>query len=446
MVATIVAALLVASANVAQPFEGCERRAEGPAPQDDTIVSIQVQGNTATPDDEVRRLADVRVGMPFDDTTVEAAAARLRAAKRFDRVEVRKRFATIADPSQIMLVIIVDEGPVKIVMTGDPNHPTRVVRKTLPTPLVLPILGREDGYGITYGARVTLPDPRWMGKRSRITFPLTWGGTRQAGVNLEKRIDGGVIDRVTAGASISRKRNLSFEANDDRARVFVRGEREFTRVLRLGATGGWQRASFEGAADQFTQVGGDVVFDTRVDPILARNAVYARAQWEHLRFGTGPLAQPADPGRYAGYQGSANRTELDGRGYLGLIGQAVIAGRILREDSDRPLPPYLRPELGGLSTLRGFRAGSFVGDTMVVMSAEVVLPLTSPLKIGKFGVTAFLDRGTVYNKGERFSDQSLQEGYGGSVWFAAAFFRLNIAVAHGRGATSRVHAGGNVTF
>jgi hemolysin activation/secretion protein len=124
----------------------------------------------------------------------------------------------------------------------------------------------------------------------------------------------------------------------------------------------------------------------------------------------------------------------------------VLAGRVLREDSDRPLPPYLQPELGGLSNLRGFRAGSAVGDTLVAMSAEVVLPLTSPLKVGKFGVTAFLDRGTVYNKGERFSDQSLQDGYGGSVWFAAAFLRLNIAVAHGRGASTRVHVGGNVTF
>jgi outer membrane protein assembly factor BamA len=416
------------------------------ARQTETITAIQVQGNTATPDEEVRRLADVRIGMPIDDATIEAVAVRLRAARRFERVEVRKRFASIADPSQITLVIIVDEGPVKIVMTGDPDRPTRVVRKRLPNMLILPILGREDGYGVTYGARLTLPDPKWMGKRSRITFPLTWGGTKQAAVDLEKRIEGGVIDRVTAGASVSRRISPAFQEDDDRARVFVRGERELTRALRLGATGGWQRASFEGIADRFAQVGGDVIVDTRVDPVLARNAVYARASWEHLSFGDGPLTTPPQTGGYAGYQGSANRTALDGRGYLGLIGQAVLAGRVLRQDSDRPLPPYLQPELGGLSNLRGFRAGTAAGDTLVAMSAEVVLPLTSPLKIGKLGVTAFLDRGTVYDKGERFSDQSLQDGYGGSVWFAAAFLRLNIAVAHGRGASTRVHVGGNITF
>jgi outer membrane protein assembly factor BamA len=412
----------------------------------ETVAAIQIQGNTATPDEEVRRLADMRVGMPFEETTAEAVAARLRATKRFVSVEVRKRFASISDPSQITLVIIVDEGPVKIVMTGDPDSPTRIERKRLPNILVLPILRYEDGYGLTYGARLTLPDPHWMGKRSRITFPLSWGGTKQAGVDLEKRLDTGLIDRVTAGASISQRDNLAYDQEDDRARLYLRGEHEFSRLLRMGATTGWQRATFDGVADEFWQVEGDVVVDTRVDPILARNAVYGRASWEHLDFGNGPLATPAQPGGYMGYQGPASRTSLEGRGYLGIIGQAVLEGRVLREDSDRPLPPYLQPELGGLSTLRGFRSGSFVGDTLVAMSAEIVLPLTSPLKLGKLGVSAFIDRGTVYPKGERFSDQTLEQGLGAGVWFAAAFLRLNVAVAHGRGASTQVHVGGNVTF
>jgi outer membrane protein assembly factor BamA len=428
--------------------KGPALQAAGPAqqPKAETVAAIQIQGNTVTPDEEMRRLAGVQIGMPFDAATLDAVAARLKAAKHFDRVEVRKRFASIDDPSQITLVIVVDEGPVKIVMTGDPDRPTRVVRKRLPTLMPYPILSREDGYGFTYGARLTLAEPQWLGKNSRLTFPRSWGGTRQAGVTLEKRLPGAPIDRVTATANVSRRHNQAFDQDDDRARLSVRGEREFTRAFRVGGGGGWQRASFEGVSDQFAQVGGDVVFDTRTDPILARNAVYGRAEWEHLQFGNGPLSTPTTPGGYAGYQGSANRTELDGRGYLGLVGQTVLAARVLRLDSDRPLPPYLQPQLGGLSTLRGFRVGSFVGDTLVTMSAEVVQPLTSPVTFFKLGVTAFIDRGTVYNKGERFGDQTMQQGYGGSVWIAAAFFRLNVAVAHGRGATTRVHVGGNVTF
>lgn len=438
----IVAGLLLAPPDVMPESAALQPAAQ----QTETVASIQVQGNTATPDEEVRRMADVRVGMPFDAATVDAVSGRLRATKRFDSVEVRKRFASIEDPSQIALVIIVDEGPVKIVMTGDPDSPTRVARKRLPNMLILPILNREDGYGITYGARLTLPDPQWLGKRSRVTFPLTWGGTKQAAVDIEKRFEGGVIDRVTASASISRSENLAYNQDDDRAAVSVRGEHEFARVLRVGASTGWQRASFEGVADQFVQASADVVFDTRVDAILARNAVYGRASMEHLAFGDGQPSAPIAPGGYTGYQGSANRYSLEGRGYLGFIGQSVLEGRVLRQDSDRPLPPYLQPQLGGLRTLRGFATGSFVGDTLVAMSAELVVPLTSPLKIWKVGVSTFVDSGTVYDKGERFSDQSLEEGYGAGVWFAAAFLRVNVAVAHGRGASTRVHVGGNVTF
>ena len=123
------------------------------------VAGIQIQGNTATPDEVLRRLAGVEIGMPFDDTTPAAVAERLRKAKHFDKVDVLKRYASIEDPSQIMLVIIVDEGPVKIVMTGDAASPTRVERKRLPNILALPILRHEDGYGLTYGARLTLPDP-----------------------------------------------------------------------------------------------------------------------------------------------------------------------------------------------------------------------------------------------------------------------------------------------
>src|SRR5205085_12016122 len=125
---------------------------------------------------------------------------------------------------------------------------------------VLPILGREDGYALTAGARLTLPDK--FGKRSRITFPLTWGGTKSAAVDVEKRLDRGPLDRITTGASISRRTNLVYDEDDDRARFYVRGEREFKHVFRVGADGGWQRASFEGTADTFAQFGADVTLDT----------------------------------------------------------------------------------------------------------------------------------------------------------------------------------------
>src|SRR5262245_21304345 len=86
------------------------RQSQAPAPSGTaTVTAIQIHGNVLTPDDDVRRLAGVAAGMPFDASTIDAVTARLRAAKRFKSVQVLKRFASIADPSQIVLVVIVDE-------------------------------------------------------------------------------------------------------------------------------------------------------------------------------------------------------------------------------------------------------------------------------------------------------------------------------------------------
>jgi outer membrane protein assembly factor BamA len=393
----------------------------------ETVAAIQVHGNTVTKDDDVRRLAGIEIGAPVDPSTVDEVATRLRTAKRFDDVRVLKRFASIEDPSQILLVIIVDEGPVHIERTGDPANPTRVVRSHPLGLMVMPVLTREDGYGFTYGAR--LARQTVAGKDSRLSFPLTWGGERKAGADFEKTIAHAPIDRVIAGAAASQRTNPFYERDDNRQRAWVRVERELVPALRVGATAGWQHVSFMERDDRFAQAGADVALDTRVDPNLPRNAVFARASWERL-------GGPAHAGHYV----------LDGRGYLGVFRQNVLVVRALRDAADGPLPPYLQPLLGGMANLRGFRAGTLAGDILVAYSAELIVPLTSPLSVGKIGLSAFADRGTVYDAGERLRDQTMMQGYGGGVWFSAAFLKLNIAVAHGRGSSTRMHVGGNVSF
>jgi hemolysin activation/secretion protein len=141
-----------------------------------------------------------------------------------------------------------------------------------------------------------------------------------------------------------------------------------------------------------------------------------------------------------------NRTELEGRGYLGLIGQTVLVARALRTSADRPLPQYLKPLLGGAQTLRGYAAGTRAGDTLVAGSLELRVPLTSPLSFGKLGVSAFVDIGTTHSRGERLQDQSFERGVGGSLWFSAAVVRLNLAVARGLNSSTRVHFGTGLSF
>jgi outer membrane protein assembly factor BamA len=394
--------------------------------QEDIVADIRVHGNAATSDDEVIRLAGIRVGMTVEADTPGRIEAALAASGRFEHVQVLKRFASIADPTQILLVIVVDEGPVKVEGSG---ASARIVRARGPHFLFLPVLGYEDGFGFSYGASFALPDP--AGHHSQLAFPLTWGGDKRIAAQLEKGLDSGPLTRVQAAVSISRRTNPFFGSDDDRVHLSVRGEREIVSAVKVGATAGWDRVAFLGQRDQFFDGGVDVVVDTRLDPMLARNAVYARAAWDRLTFSS---------------SGATNRTELEGRAYVGLVGQTILVVRAVRDGADRPLPPYLQPLLGGMQNLRGFAAGHAVGDTLVAGSTELRVPLTSPLSLGKVGVSAFVDAGTVYKAGERFRDQTLERGVGGGVWFSAAVLRLNLDVAHGAGGSTRVHFGTTLTF
>ena len=406
----------------------------------ETVTDIRIQGNVLTPDDEMQRLTGVEVGAPFTADMPGTVAARLKATHKFESVDVLKRYASIEDESKILLIVIVNEGAVKLEMFKDvPDGPpsagqeiSRVVRRHGVGLLWLPLLDFEDGYGFSYG--VQLARTNVAGANSRLSFPLTWGGQKQAGAQLEKIFDRGPLTRVETGAALSSRTNPFLDEDDTRDRLWVRAERAIGSPLRVGATAGWQHVSFTDATDRFTHVGADATFDTRLDPMLARNAVYARASIEHFDFQ---------------HAAAATRTELDGRGYLGLFGQNILVLRALRQDSDVPLPPYLQPMLGGMANLRGFRAGSAIGDTLVAGAAEIRAPLTSPLSIGKAGISAFVDVGTIYNKGEQLADQHFSRGFGGGVWFAATIIHLNLVVAHGDNGTgggTRVHFGTTLTF
>ena len=209
----------------------------------EVLADVQVRGNVATPDDEVRRLAGLEIGMPVDADLAARVAERLRATKHFDRVDVLKRYASLDDPTQIVVVVIVDEGAVSIQRTGDPSNPTRVVRRKRPNLLFFPIFSIESGYGVTYGARLTHPDP--AGRDSRISFPITWGGRKRAAAEFEKRWAGGWLTRIEAGGSVSRRVNPLFEANDDRVAVwFLAGAPDHAVAAHQGPDGDWQRVSF----------------------------------------------------------------------------------------------------------------------------------------------------------------------------------------------------------
>ena len=406
-------ALLLAAALIAQTPE--------------TIAEIRVHGNLIATNDDILALSGVTVGARFTPATIADVTARLNASKKFERVQVLKRFASIDDASRITIVILVDEGPVRL--ASQSGTFTAVRRRGLRNVMLMPVLDAEDGYGLTYGVRAAHVGA--IGEGSRLSFPLTWGGTKQAGADVERALGPVRRTRVKAGAAIQRQTNPAFLEEDTRQRVWGRVEHA-RGYFRGGGTLGWQDVSFMQTRDRFRSAGVDAAFDTRVDPVLPRNAVFASASWERLNFDV-----DSD-------HGSIDRTRMEGRGYLGLIGPTVLAVRAVRESSSRSLPLYLKPLLGGWSTLRGFKAGSFAGDTLVAGSIELRVPLTSPMRVGKLGVSVFADAGKSYDHGHRYRDGTLRRSAGAGVWFAATVFHMGLSVA--RGTDTRVNFGAGLSF
>ena len=75
----------------------------------ETIAEIRVHGNHTTPDADVIGLSGLKPGDPATDARLAEAEQALRKSNRFDNVEVRKRFRSIDNPSDILIMIVIDE-------------------------------------------------------------------------------------------------------------------------------------------------------------------------------------------------------------------------------------------------------------------------------------------------------------------------------------------------
>ena len=388
------------------------------------VAEVRIHGNHTTPDADVVAIIGDVIGKPATDALIADVGARLEKSGRFDGVEVRKRYRSIDNPDDILLMVVVDEVPA----ISDEDLTPGLLKKFRSSGMFMPVLNSEDGYGFTYGARISFVDQ--FGPHSRISFPLTWGGERQARAQLERSFTSGPIERLSGEAGIGRRENPHFEIADTRITVKARAESVARRWLRLGVGGGYDDVKFGDLEERLNRVGGDVTIDTRVDPGFPRNAVHAVFGLERLSF---------DSGR-------ANRRTADVRAYAGLLGQTVLAVRGLSVTSKTPLPLYEQSLLGGEANLRGFDAGYKANDNLAAVSAELRIPVTSPLSIGRFGVKVFTDAGAAYSAGERMADQKLETGYGGGVYFHMTILRMSLDVAKSKDQTWKWHFGLGVTF
>ena len=404
--------------------------------QPEIIAAIQVHGNTLTPADDIIRASGLTIGAAFADEMLAEAARRLQHSFKLDSVDVLKRYASITDSTRILVVIQVDEGPVRIDTPGastpdawSPQAATPVtIRRSKVNVMFVPILNAEDGYGLAYGLQLSLTGHQTAHRR--VVVPASWGGNKRVGGEFQQEFRRPLAPDVRAGVLVQRRTHPHFDAHADRRRVWARGEWSLGRFLRAGTEIAWQRSAVAEEQHDTRSTGVDVTLDTRVDPLMPHDAILVRAAVERVRFATN----------------AAVRTDIDANGYFGLYRGAVLVLRAVREDFSRPAPAFYKAVLGGSRNLRGFRAGHAVGDTLVAGSAELRVPLTSPLRTARFGVSIFTDVGAAYNKGQRLRDQALERGFGAGVWAAAPVVGISVAVAHGVNASTRAHISAGLTF
>jgi outer membrane protein assembly factor BamA len=409
--------VVVASAGAVAAAQTAERLGE-----------VRVHGNHTTPDADVLALAGLTVGSPMSDDTLRQAEDKLRRSGRFADVEVRKRFRSIEDPSDILVILLVDEHP----GISQDNLVPGPLKRFRGLGMWLPIVDFADGYGFTYGARLV----DTFGKRSRISVPATWGGERRIGVTVDRSFERGLFTRVEGGFAVTRRENPRYELGDTREEGRARLERALTPWLHTGGGVRVTNVHFGQLDEHFVAPGVDVIIDTRTDPTFPRNAVLLTNTVERLAFN-----QSRDVTRWNG----------DYRGYVGLFGSAVVALRATATRVSGPLPLYEQPLLGGSAVLRGYDLGYRSGDNLTALSAELRVPLTSPLSVGRLGVTGFIDGGSATAYGVPLSDQRFDRGIGAGIFFTAPAVRLGLDLAWRRGGlntsgTPHFHFGLGVTF
>src|SRR4051812_13100677 len=316
--------------------------------QDERIAEIRVHGNHTTPDTVVLELSGLHVGDAVTDKTIREAEKTIRRSHRFSDVEIRKRYLSISDPTQVLAMIVVNEKA----GISDTNLTPGIGTRLRASSMFLPILNYQDGYGLTYGVRTTFP--RALDDQTRVSVPLSWGGERRAGVEVDHWFGGsrglygiGKRDptlRLIGGFAIYRRENPFYEVSDIRLEGKLRAEHPVNSWLRVGGTAktaqvtfGNEGADFVDAIEQATarllpprtvtrhsSYSADLIVDTRLDPSFPRDAVYASfgpelLQWEN--------------------DGSARRWNTDLRGYLGIPKGMVVALRTQLLTANEALPP-----------------------------------------------------------------------------------------------------------
>src|SRR5262249_5570102 len=271
------------------------------------IGEIRVHGNATITDAVVIQLAGLTVGGTLDANALADAEKRLHDSGRFDEVQVRKRYRTLA-MDDVAIVLLVHEKP-GVTATGQPPSTFRKIRNHL---MFFPIVYYDDGYGWTYGGRTSLVNI--AGKGTHIAAPLTWGADKHAALEVDRTFNAGPFTRVFGSYGILQHENPFYNVDDQRVTARGRIERRLFDRVTLGGELAHQSIDFgDTTRDRIWTTTLDATLDTRRDPKYPVDAVYTGVIWRRLHaIGVTSFSATGD---------AINKTTYDARGFKRLFGQ-----------------------------------------------------------------------------------------------------------------------------
>ena len=191
---------------------------------------------------------------------------------------------------------------------------------------------------------------------------------------------------------------------------------------RPGSEIAWQHSTLVDEHTDARSIGADVVYDTRIDPLMPHNAVYARAAVEHLSFASRP----------------AIRMEIDANGYIGLYRGSSSPWAPSERTSASTHRPYTNRSSAD-PAISGVQSGYAARDTLPPGRRRSDADELGPAG-GARRHQCLFRRGRPHTKVSAWPIRT-GTGIGGGVWLTAPLFRISLMVARGLGSGTRVHSG-----
>ena len=409
----LVPAVLLLSCLLALSFPALARAADrsGNASSDPSIASlprlwvdrplesVEVEGLRRTDAVVVRRELRVRAGDVLDWRQVASDRFRLLDTGLF--AEVRTEVRRDSRLGRPVLTFRLEERP---------------------SLALLPLLQYDPEDGWSYG--VHLGDRNFRGRAERLAVSGLWGEKR--GAALAYAVPWVAKHRIGLGASVflsdqkrsterirERKYGVAWSvspARDYQKRTTLYGGEEQARTRPIDEA---DPLTPPREREDHRWLGVQLSLDTRDYRVQARRGLVLRAS---LTQHGGPLGGDADFVRYTADALISLPTPRETA--FTLASRASI--------SDGPVPTYLRQNLGGVNTLRGYPQGRFGGESRWIGWAEERLPLLDRRTFRALGRTLdfALDAALFVDVGAIWDGNALLRGDVRGRWGAGAGFRM----------------------